>query len=290
MSKRRHQHADHEEGHAGGDERWLLTYADMITLLLALFILLFSVSTIDQKKYEALALGLRQTFSPKPGILPNSNGLLQNNSASPASGKVVSQLQKIDQLPNAHTAETTVPAETTTTLASGNASIPSSGKPLTAADSQQLASIDAQIKNNLAAQGLQNAVTTSIANGELTVQILADKAFFATDSADLGTKGNEVVDAVAKVLSKYSNLVDVNGYTDNAAITGGPFNSNEELSAERAVNVVLRLSRVDGIASDRLAATGFGQSHPAAPNDNPADMALNRRIDIVVLAQSQSLP
>src|SRR5580704_11715202 len=70
----------------------------MITLLLALFIVLFSVSTINQKKFEALALGLKQTFDPKPGVLPSSNGLLQNASLTPTAGSAQSQVRTIGQL------------------------------------------------------------------------------------------------------------------------------------------------------------------------------------------------
>ena len=66
--------AEVEEPEVENSERWLLTYADMITLLLALFIVLFAVSTINTKKFEALALGFKQSFSPNPGVLPSSNG------------------------------------------------------------------------------------------------------------------------------------------------------------------------------------------------------------------------
>src|SRR5271166_3218165 len=90
--------AEVEEPEVENSERWLLTYADMITLLLALFIVLFSVSTINQKKFEALALGLKQTFDPKPGVLPSSNGLLSNASLTPTAGNAQSQERTIGQL------------------------------------------------------------------------------------------------------------------------------------------------------------------------------------------------
>jgi flagellar motor protein MotB len=84
VSRRKRGHdADHEVENA---ERWLLTYADMITLLLALFIVLFAVSTINSKKFLALALGLREAFNPSPGLLPSSNGVLANASLVPTAG------------------------------------------------------------------------------------------------------------------------------------------------------------------------------------------------------------
>jgi chemotaxis protein MotB len=278
MSKRRHRPEVHEEH--GGDERWLLTYADMITLLLALFIVLFSVSTINQKKFEALALGLKQTFDPKPGVLPSSNGLLQNASVTPTAGNAQSQVRTIGQLVS--TAKTAPAATTPAPNPVVKAAAAAAAK--AAKNQQQLAGIQKAIVDSLTAQGLQGSVTASLQTGQLTVQILDDKVFFATDSADLGPAGDQIVDAVAAILAPAPNLIDVNGYTDNQAITGGPYTSNEELSAVRAVEVVLRLSAVDGVAPARLAATGFGDSHPDAPNNSAANMALNRRIDINVIA------
>ena len=259
---------DEEESH-GADERWLLTYADMITLLLALFILLFSVSTINQKKFEALALGLKQSFDPKPGVLPSSNGLLQNSSLVRTSGNAEGKaVQGAQALP------------------SPRAGASSTGGEAQTAAQAQLAAVQQQVAAALKAKGLSGAVSSTLGSGQLTVQLLDDKVFFQSDSADLGPLGDQVIDTVAHVLAPTANLIDVNGYTDDQPITGGPYTSNEELSAVRAVNVVLRLSDSDGITAGRLAATGFGASRPAAPNDTPAHMALNRRIDIVVLAST----
>lgn len=122
------------------------------------------------------------------------------------------------------------------------------------------------------------------------VQILTDRVFFASDSAQIGPAGEEVIDTMASVLRNDSNNIDVEGYTDDAPITGGPYATNEVLSAVRAANVVDRLSQVDGIDPDRLAATGFGSAHPAVPNTSPANMALNRRIDVVIMTPGQVQP
>ena len=133
-------------------------------------------------------------------------------------------------------------------------------------------------------------MTTSIQTRGLVVQVLTDQVFFATDSADLGPEGDAVVDTIASVLRATSNDIDVEGYTDDQPITGGPYTTNEELSAVRAASVVTRLVDQDGLDPDRLAATGFGDSHAVAPNDTPADRALNRRIDFVILAPGANQP
>ncbi len=261
----------HEEEVENG-ERWLLTYADMITLLLALFIVLFAVSTINTKKFEALALGFKQSFSPNPGALPSSNGVLQYDSLTPTAGP-----RQVQQHPSIAT-----PIKQQTT-----SSPPQS---LAASAEAQLSSVDQQISKALQAKGVQSSVTASLQTRGLVVQVLTDKVFFATDSADLQSGGDVVVDTIASVLRTTSNDIDVEGYTDNQPITGGPYTSNEELSAVRAASVVTRLIEQDGLDPDRLVATGFGDTHAAAPNDTPADRALNRRIDFVILASGAAQP
>jgi len=250
-------------------ERWLLTYADMITLLLALFIVLFAVSTISTKKFEALALGFKQSFAPNPGVLPSSNGVEQYDSLTPTAGP-----RQVQQHPSISSPTKQAATAAPTALSSSAES--------------QLTSVDQKIQKAIAAKGLQAGTSTSVQTRGLVVQVLTNRVFFASDSGDLGPQGNEVVDTIASVLRTTSNGIDIEGYTDNQPITGGPYTTNEELSAVRAASVVTRLTVQDGLDPNRLAATGFGASDPAAPNDTPADMALNRRIDFVILAPGAS--
>jgi chemotaxis protein MotB len=284
VSKKGRRHGGHEEEVENG-ERWLLTYADMITLLLALFIVLFAISTVNQKKFLALALGLKQTFNPNAGALPGNNGLLNNASLAPTAG---AQLVKPNtpklSLQSAGTTSSTTTAAVTANTAQAN------GNRMNPAVHSDLVAVENQINRALVARGLEHNVTTSIVTRGLIVQVLADKVFFATGSADLGTMGSEIVDTVAGVIRHDPYNIDVEGYTDNQPLAGGPYGSNTGLSAMRAVNVVQRLTTVDGLNPSRLAATGYGETHPAAPNDNPAHMALNRRIDLVILAPQEAQP
>lgn len=269
---RRRLAAEAAESHeAANEERWLLTYADMITLLLALFIVLFAVSTISTKKFEALALGFKQSFSPNPGVLPSSNGVEQYDSLTPTAGP-----RQVQQHPSIASPTKQVSASAPTKLS--------------ATAEAQLETINQQIQKAAQGANLQGVLSTSFSTRGLVVQILTDKVFFASDSADLGPEGDAVVDSVASVLKTTGNNMDVEGYTDDQAITGGPYASNEELSAVRAASVATRLTQQDGIDPDRLAATGFGDTHPVAPNDTPADRALDRRIDIVILAPGAAQP
>jgi chemotaxis protein MotB len=272
--KRRSREEEHEEAE-GGMERWLLTYADMITLLLALFIVLFAVSSINSKKFLALALGLHKTFDPNPGVLSSGTGLLNQPSLTPAAGP-----QQEEPKPNINPLHAFSSSSTTTTTT------PQGGSHGAAS----LAAIAAQLNKALGAKGIASLAVTTVTQRELIVQILADKVFFATDSASIGLVGDDVVDTIAGVLRTDTNAVIVEGYTDNQPVLGGPYYSNMELSATRAVNIVQRLSAVDGLNQNRLAAIGYGQSHPAQPNDTPAHMAENRRIDVVILGPGQNTP
>ncbi|HXX90046.1 MAG TPA: flagellar motor protein MotB [Acidimicrobiales bacterium] len=275
MSRRRREEQHEEE--VENSERWLLTYADMITLLLALFIVLFAVSSINSKKFLALALGLKNTFDPKPGILPNGSGLLSQASLTRTAGTQTDQ-----KLPTVSPLEPGATTTTTTTTTTPPAA-PTRGQ-------VDLATIDQQVQQALAAKGLTSAASTSVQARGLVVQVLADKVFFATDSADLGPVGTSVVDTIASVLDTDTNDVVVEGYTDDQPILGGPYTSNLELSAVRAVNVAQQLTVVDHLAPERVSAMGYGETHPAVPNDTPAHQAQNRRIDVVVLAPGSTRP
>lgn len=156
--------------------------------------------------------------------------------------------------------------------------------------SASLSHIASRINQALQAADLSQDATTTLSKRSVSVQVLADKAYFANDSATLGATGDRVVDTIAGVVRTLSNDVRVEGFTDNTPIVGGPFISNWELSAVRAVNVVQRLQTHDGIAGGRLSAIGYGTTRPVVPNTTPANRAENRRIDVVILTATQAFP
>lgn len=253
-SKRRHEAG----GEAENSERWLLTYADMITLLLALFVVLFAMSSINIQKFSEFKSGVLKSFSPTSvnAILKGGTGLLQQNSLISHPGAILAP-----------------PAPSVGISAGGSTPSPVPTE----------AQIAQQVQQAVDAQNLQQSVQVIVARRGVVVRMLTDQAFFSTDSAALGAQGNQVVDLLGKIIYNLPNQVSVEGYTDNQPIVGGPYTSNFELSAVRAVNVVLRLTTVDGVNPVRLSATGYGETHPLVPNDTPADMAKNRRVDVVIL-------
>jgi chemotaxis protein MotB len=252
---RRKRRGSHQEGHDAGMERWLLTYSDMITLLLALFVVLFAMSTINIKKFLEFKLGLTQTFNPTAISLPGGNGLIDQPTIVGSGG-------------------------TSTTLSHGGPSAPHVNR-------TELAQLATQIELALARARLSQAAAVHLGSQAVVVQILADRVFFQTDSASLGATGRKVVDTIAAVVRPKPNDIEVQGYADNVPITGGPFSSNWELSAARAANVADRLASVDHVAPTRLSATGYSDTHPVASNATAAGRAENRRIDVVILGLPQ---
>ena len=263
-SRRRRAHGGEGAGghEAAGMGRWLLTYSDMITLLLALFIILFAISTINAKKFMAFKMGITQSFNnvvqqtSHNGILPEENAL----AAQPSITKPLSPI------------------------------LQRAGATKTKVAQSDLAKVQAELSRQLTAAGLSSVTSVSRTRQGVVVEIFADKAYFANDNATLQAVGDKVIDTIGGVLRTVPNHVEVQGYTDDVPITGGPYASNWELSGARAAAAVVRLETVDGITPDRLSAVGFGTTHPVASNATPAGRAENRRIDVVVLATTVPAP
>ncbi len=255
-----------EEEHGAGMERWLLTYADMITLLLALFVVLFALSTLDAKKFAEFRSGLLPAMGR---ISPASAG-----GAPVSSQSIVAPLQMPSNL-----------------SAAQNQSQVRTQLPVAPAQSQQnLAELERALARALRRAGVSGDVQLRLETRGLVVRMLSDKIYYAVDSAALGPVGVVIVDTIAGVLAQAPNHVVVEGYTDNQPVLGGPFGSNWALSAMRAVNVVLHLVHVDRFPAGRLAATGYGSTRPTSTDLTPAGQAQNRRVDVVVLAPGVDRP
>ncbi len=267
---------------ASDEDRWLLTYSDMITLLLALFIVLFALSSVNKAKFEEFHSGVRAAFTGNGSSLsPAAENLLSQSStqvpqplANPVHGPSGPLLvQPVSTSPPTTARSRTIPPTTPTTPGAA---------PL---DTSQLAALYRAIESALAARGLLQDVIIVLQPNQLSVELLADKVFFATNSDALSAVGKEIVDTVGDAVAPYNNDIFVKGYADNVPVKGGPWYSNFMLSAARATAVVLRLAHVDGVAEDRLVAEGFGSTHPVASNATAAGRAQNRRVDIDILAE-----
>jgi chemotaxis protein MotB len=272
MARRKSKLGHVEEEHENS-ERWLLTYADMITLLMVLFIVLFAIGQIDSKKFEKLHDGLAQSFG-ESSVLDGGAGLLDGSSvqaAAPDDSRAGKQaLQRQQQA----------------MMASGKAADAAAQKQAEAArqEARAMAKLKADITAALAKHGLTGAVQfQEVDHRELVVNIVTDRVLFDLGQATLRPQGRKVLDAIAPVLRELPNSMVVEGHTDSQPISDSRFASNWELSTERATTV-LRHLLVDGIDASKVAAAGYADQRPLKAGDSVASRARNRRVAIVILS------
>jgi chemotaxis protein MotB len=249
----------HEEEHEN-EERWLITYADMITLLMVLFIVLFSISQVDLKKFETLRAGLAQSFGTATPVLEGA-GFLEGG-VQPA-GEGLNQVN--DE----------------------KAVLEASRNRTAAAEARELAEAREEIDASLTGQGLGDAVTYRLTPRGLVLQVVTDAVLFDLGRANLRPDGLAVLDGIADALQGLPNALSIEGHTDNRPLRGGGvFPTNWELSTGRATAVLRYFVEQKGFAANRVGAVGYADERPLFPNDSAENQARNRRVEIVVLTQS----
>jgi chemotaxis protein MotB len=285
--KRGRGHAAHEEEHEN-HERWLVSYADMMTLLMVLFIVLFAISQVDQRKFAALKDGLTAGFGASEKVPVNGGtGIIETDGVVPAPmsldvGLGVKQDVTTGTNNRAYQAGG---GSSSASGTSGTGTTSAAAVKAAQAELEKFAKIEKAIRDSLKGSGLQDKVRFQVTDRGLTVAIVADDVFFASASAELRPKGIVVLQSVGPVLAPLSNDIAVEGNANNLAISSAIYPSNWELSGARASSVVRYLISDDGITPNRLSATGFGSSRPLYPASDPRSVSYNRRVDLVVESQ-----
>ena len=287
--RRGKKHAGHEEEHEN-HERWLVTYADMMTLLMVLFIVLFAISQVDQRKFAALKDGLTAGFGASESVpISGGTGINETDGVVPAPvaldvGLGIKQNTTTGENNRAYQAGGATSATSGSGSGSGTpgASTPAQNIKAAQAELEKFAKIEQKIRDSLKGTGLQDKVRFQVTERGLTVAIIADDVFFASASADLRPKGVVVLQSVGPVLAPLPNDISVEGNANNLAIDSAIYPSNWELSGARASSVVRYLISNDGIDPTRLSATGFGSSRPLYPASDSRSVSYNRRVDLVV--------
>ena len=260
--------------HDESSERWLLTYADMITLLMALFMVLFSISSVNISKYQTLQQSLRAAFSGN--ILPGGKAIAKPG-ASSSSSHAPSSLDVQALIP--------VTAQTASSLQSssthGSASAAAAAQQAAASQEAVFAHIKRELEAYAAAHGFRKSVQTVIDQRGLVIRVLTDDLLFESGQATLESRSHALLGEIAQLLNiDQSHPIGVEGNTDNVPIQGS-FPSNWELSTARA-STVLRFMVDRGVNPHRLSATGFADQHPLASDATAAGRARNRRVEIVL--------
>jgi chemotaxis protein MotB len=279
--KRRGHGAEHDN-----DERWLLTYADMITLLMALFMVLFSISSVNISKYRTLQMALKAAFSGD--ILPGGKSIEQPGaSANSSRAPTTIDTPAIVRLtPNVTSElEHVAGGQSGSAQASAQSAATSAASVQVSAAQQEQASFEAlqrELNAYAAKHGFAKSVKATIEQRGLAIRVLTDSLLFSSGSATLESQGQPLLTEIAALLNvDHVHPIAVEGNTDNVPITGGEFPSNWELSTARASSVV-RFLIAKGVDSQRLSAVGYAEQHPIATNSTPTGRALNRRVEIVL--------
>jgi chemotaxis protein MotB len=248
--RRRRRSSDHAAEHA--DERWLLTYADLITLLMALFMVLFSMSVVNKSKLASLQTSLHNAFSPH--VIPGGNAIKRTGG-------------------DANTTE--LKSQSAATAAAQSAAKAHE-------EDRELRKLQHEVDAESKKLGMAGRVKTRVTERGLVIDILTDNLLFDSGAAQIKPAGMELIAHLAPMLRhQTSHDVHVEGHTDNVPIRGSVYPSNWELSTARASAVVRALIAL-GMSPDRLTATGRAQLDPSASNATNQGRARNRRVEIVL--------
>ena len=264
-------HAEHEE-HVN-HEAWVIPYADLLTLLMAMFIALFAMSTVDTTKFKAFAVGFNEALGG--GKLDSGIGGTANaTSTQVGSGSGDGPLTGGSLIPTQNVANGTQLQELLNSLASSSAQA--------AAQRQTLGDVQKQINDAASKLGVSQDVRTKQLNNGLQVTLLTDQVLFQSGKAQLQPEGLQLLNLIGKVLQSIDNTIQINGYTDNVPIgPGGQFPSNLYLSSFRADAVADYFESL-GMSRSRLFPAGRGDQDFIATNDTAEGRAENRRVEIVV--------
>jgi len=253
--KKKEEHINHE--------RWLVSYADFITLLFGFFVVMYSISSVNEGKYRVLSDSISSAFNPSERGLP----IKFNN---PLKAPIVSR-----------------PVQSSSDTADSSQSLnPSAygGVDASEKDKVTLKKISSRVEKGLAPLIDKNLV--KINKNDLWIEIeIKSSILYSSGSAKLQSQAVPVLRKVAKIVAEFDNQIQVEGFTDDLPIDTDEFPSNWELSSARAASVVHLFSQYN-VKPKRLSAVGYAEFKPIAKNNSAAGRSKNRRINIVVLSDA----
>ena len=270
--RRRVEEPEEHENH----ERWLVTYADMVTLLMVLFIVLFAMSQVDQKKFNALKDGLAAGFGQSTSVLDGSSSILeQPGTAAMAPVAPALNFQELTEVELASTSNGV--AEEMVAQAMRR-------RQDAEAEVTRFEKLQDKLLQALRDKGLEDDVRVSYDDRGLVLSLVSRHVVFQADLATLSARGRSVVDTLATVLVEVPEPLQVDGHTNQVKVRPKYFATDWDLSAARAVTVLRRLDERGGLPGRRLMLAAYGHEKPLVDPALPGSQEINKRVDVVVLS------
>lgn len=251
MKKEPEKHVNHE--------RWLVSYADFITLLFAVFVVLYAMGQSDKKKVEEVAASIQASF-----------GMATAGATAP-------KINVIDSK------SITIIPSLKPEIAVSPMARPRRGQAKVRAEEKDFRQIKSSIEAYLVKQGAQSKVSLEITRRGLIVS-LKEAGFFDSGRATIKPEAYELINTISEVVTQYNNPLRLEGHTDNVPINTAQFPSNWELSTARATNGLKYLLSNFDVDPDKISATGYAEFRPLVDNSTLEGRARNRRVDLVMLS------
>lgn len=258
MSKKT-RHEDHEE-HA--DESWLLPYSDLMTLLVALFLVMYAMSASDAKKFENMA----QAFS---SVLNGGTGILDQTSATPTKSQLdQGKNDKLDSVVAPNTGKSEIAK-------------------LRKQEQEDLEKLKKQFDQYIEKNNLTDLLSTKLNQSQLMITI-SDNALFASGQAEVKDDSRQLAKSISAMLQQFPDYeVLVQGHTDNIPISNSSYSSNWDLSVDRALHFMKILLQNPNLNPVKFSPIGYGEYHPIAENSTASGRAKNRRVEVSILRKYQ---
>lgn len=309
MSRKKEEH-EKEPNH----ERWLVSYADFITLLFAVFVVLYAMSQVDKARVAKVIASTNDAFgiskspaAPAFSVLDTASliPMPSKQKSAPDPGLTEEQKQKYknkskqtDLVDEAFKTPVITPRvekkgkiagqeekSTAKALTSTADTHPPQPPEKIRADTEEFKKIKEDITTFLQEKGAEDQIKMVIGPRGLIIS-LKDTEFFDSGKATVRPESMHLLDNISDAIGKYSNSIRIEGHTDNIPIKTSAFPSNWELSTARATNIVHYLVTSRPILPDRLSAIGYGEYRPVADNNTEEGRLKNRRVDIVLLSSA----
>jgi chemotaxis protein MotB len=248
--KHRRKHASHVS-----HERWLVSYADFITLLFAFFVVLYSTAQVDKRKMGKLSAAIQVAFEQLGAFPPSGSSNLA--AKEPTQRPPVRIAVAVPQAP-------------------------------TPPDQPDLTPLREELEKALKDEIARNEVSIRTVPEGLVIS-LREVGFFGSGSADIQPKSQAAFDRMAALLGQGKYHIRIEGHTDNKPIHTAQFDSNWELSTARATQMVRQLITLHQFPPEALSAAGYGEYHPIASNDTEEGRSMNRRVDVVILGKPPAI-